>query len=446
MPGLSFDGAGRLPNQYSCHLSGMTIPSRLKRRIALRYLQWSIVGIITLFPIVIFIVPKGANTSFYLLLLLSLAGIACRYKPLGKTFTATLLAYWPIVLSMAGLVIATLFNQLSSGDLVSRAYDMPSRLACFAFLLWLLLLVPYKHIKHAQWGWIAGAILCAAILYIQTAAGANRPDRIFAIPLIPFGNIAMVMGVLALLSIGWNRSDEKVAILLKLLAGCAALYGSYLSKTRGGWIVLPIFIAIAVAVAKNVRLRHKLTFVLLAAVLLCSVYAFSRTVQERIGQAETELSQYFENKNPDTSIGIRFQLWHGSWVLFYENPVFGIGPERYPEGVRQLVARHIITPAAADHPHSHNEVLFHMVTLGIFGLLAILSLYIVPAYYFFREIDSPDRETRSIAGMGLALTLGFFVFGLSDVMFYWTVSHTFYAIVLAVLFAHLVKRKAVLNK
>jgi O-antigen ligase len=297
-----------------------------------------------------------------------------------------------------------------------------------------------------QWGFIAGAIICATAIYVETAAGTARPARIFTIPLIPFGNIAMMMGVLALLSIGWNRRDERLVILLKLLAGGAALYGSYLSQTRGGWIALPIFIAIAVVIVRNVRLHHKFAYLLIATAMLSCVYFFSRTVQDRIDSVVTELNQYVEGENADTSVGIRFQLWHGAWVLFNEHPVFGVGREGYPDVVRQLAARDVITPAAANHPHSHNEILFHMATLGVFGLLAILSLYIVPAYYFFREIHSPDRQLRTVAGMGLALTLGFFVFGLTDVMFYWAVSHTFYAMVLSVLFAHLVKRKAVLNK
>lgn len=409
-------------------------------------MQWSIVGIITLFPIVIFVVPKGANTSFYLLLLLSLAGIVRGYKPMGKTFGAMLRDYWPIALSMAGLIIATLFNQLSNGELVSKAYDMPSRLACFALLLWILLLVPDRHLKQVQWGFIAGAIICAAVMYVESAAGVTRPERLFTIPLIPFGNIAMVMGILALLSIGWNRRDEKLLILLKLFAGGAALYGSYLSQSRGGWIALPVFIAIAVVVARNVRFHHKLGYLLIAAVMLSTVYAFSHTVQDRIELVAKEFSQYVEGENPDTSVGIRFQLWHGAWKLFYEHPVFGIGQEHYPEAVLQLAEHKVITPGAATHPHAHNEILFHMATLGVIGLLAILSLYIVPAYYFFREIYSRDRQMRTIAGMGLALTLGFFIYGLTDVMFYWSVSHTFYSIVLSVLFAQLVKRKAVLSK
>jgi O-antigen ligase len=411
----------------------------------LSYLQWSIVAICTAFPIVIFVVPRGANTSFYLLLVISLFGVASRYVPIGKGFGKILREYWPVNLAMVGLVCAIFANQLSLGHFVLKTYDMSSRLACFALLFWIMLLMPGKGMKHIQWGLIIGAMVCAAALYIQTGGGADRPQRLFGIPTIPFGNIALLMGILALLSIGWNEPGEKTSIVLKLAAGGSAVYGSYLSQTRGAWLALPVFMAIAFALLRNLRARHKFTFFVAAIVLLGSSYVLSSAIQKRIDEGASDISHYLDKKDLNTSLGTRLQLWRGSWLLLKERPVFGIGMEQFPRSLRQLAARHEITAEAAAQPHSHNELLFHMTTLGMPGLLAILSLYFVPAFYFFRELNHPDRETRTVAGMGLALALGFFIFGLTDVMFYWTVIHTFYVVVLAVLFAHLVKRKELLS-
>ncbi len=412
----------------------------------MHYLQWSVMAIATLFPMVVFVVPKGANSSFYLLLLFGLAGLACRCKPMGKSFGEVLREYWPIHLAMASLVCAILLNQWSSGNFSFKTYDMPFRLACFALIFWILLLVPDRHLKNVQWGLLAGTFICAAVLYFGTRAGIDRPLRLFNVPIVPFANIAILMGILTLFSIAWNRSNEKFLIGLKLLAGASALYGSHLSQTRGSWIVLPVFVAIAWAFLTDVKLRHKAMLVLLSTILLLGSYMLSNTVQTRVNDGMSDVSQYFQNKNLNTPVGIRLQLWRGSWLAFMENPFFGIGRERYANGALLLADRGEITLDAATHPHSHNELLFHMMTLGVFGMVAILSLYFVPAFFFLREIRHPDRELRTVAGMGLALTLGFFVFGLTDVMFYWSVSYTFYVIVLAVLFAHLVKRKASLQE
>jgi O-antigen ligase len=409
------------------------------------YLQWTVAAIAILFPAIFLTVPRAGNASFYLLALCSLIGIGCRLEPMGKSFSQLVREYWPVNLAMSGLVFAILIHQLSSGRFLPNMFEMPLQLACFALLFWILLLLPADRLKNVQWGLVAGSLLCTGAIYIQTAAGAERPLHVLNVPLIPFGQLAMLMGILALLSTGWNERNEKIAVALKMLAGGAALYGSYLTQTRGGWIALPIFVAIAFAVFRNIHRRFKLSLLLIALALLCGSYILGGTVQRRVVEAASDVRQYADGSNKNTSVGLRLQLWHGAWILFKENPVFGIGRERYPEAVRQLVQRQVISPDAAAHPHSHNEVLFHMATLGIVGLLALLSLYFVPAFYFFRDLRNPDRETRTIAGMGLALSLGFFVFGLTDVMFYWRVSYLFYAILLSVLFACLVKRKSLVN-
>lgn len=349
--------------------------------------------------------------------------------------------YWPANVAMTGLILAELIHQILTGDFLSRSYEVPARLACFALLCWVMLLVPVKLLKKIQWSWAAGAIACAIALFMSTTAEIPRPLFVLGVPLNPFGDMAILMGVLAVLSIGWYGSHQKMAIAIKLIAVGAALYGSYLSQTRGGWVALPVFVIIAIAVFGHLHMRHKLAFLLFAIALMGGSYFFSNTIQQRIAEASSDIHQYFDGKEKNTSIGIRLQLWQGGTLLFKENPA-GIGRGNYPEAAKQLTKRHMLTPDAAVQPHLHNDMLWHLVTLGVSGLLATLLLYFVPAFYFFKDIRNPDKETRATAGMGLALTLGFFVFGLTDTMFYWRVSYTFYVVLLAMLFACLIKQKS----
>src|ERR1035437_2753073 len=415
-------------------------------RVDLHYLKWVEIAALVLCPVILLTLPRGGSAGFYLLLLCSLIGIACRFKPMGKSFLQVAREYWPINLAMAGMVCAIFFNHLSTGHFVIKTYDAPSRLALFALLFWILLLLSDKELKSIQWGLIAGTIVGSVALCIETSEGALRPLAILSTPINLFGNIVFLMGILTLFSIGWNRSNEKAFIALKLLAGGAGFYASYLSQTRGNWIVVPLFIVIGFSAHKKIRIRHQFTVLALAIVLFGSLYAFSSMVQTRVSAAQLDISHYINGDNLDTSIGIRFQLWKGAWLLFKENPFFGVGPERFTDALQALASRHVITPTAATFPHAHNDILFNMATLGIFGMLAILMLYFVPAFYFGREMRNSDSEVRTVASMGLALSLGFFFFGLTDLMFFsWTVSYTFYGVLLAAFFAHLVRRKAVLN-
>jgi len=413
----------------------------------LRYLKWALIAALILSPSALLVLPRGGNAGFYVLVLCSLVGLACRFKAMDKSFWALMLEYWPINLGMAGLVGAIFLNHLSTGHFVTKTYDMPSRLALFPLVFWILLLLSNKQLKNIQWGLMAGALAGVVALYIDTVSGTVRPGGVLSTPMIPFGNMVFLMGALSLFSIGWNTSSEKMLIALKLVAGCAGLYAAYLSQTRGTWIAIPLLIVIGLAAQKRVRLRDQSIVLASVIALLSAVYVFSGMVQDRVASAQQDLSQYAGGENLDTSIGIRLQLWKAAWLLFREHPFFGVGLERFTGALQELAARHVITPVAATFYHAHNEILFGMATLGVFGMAAILILYFVPAFYFAREIRHPDTEVRTVASMGLALNLGFFVFGLTDVMiFYWPVSQTFYCVLLPVLFAHLVKCKAALNR
>jgi O-antigen ligase len=411
----------------------------------LRYLKWAIFAVFTVGPASTLILPQNSSAAFHLLLLCALIGIACRLRPMGLTLGQTVRAYWPLCIAMAGLAIAVLLQQLAYGEMNVSAFDKPSRLAFFPLLFWLFLLFPSRVLKSVQWGLVTGVFVCTVFLFVETDGGALRPMNILAVPLIPFGNMVLLMGVLCLLSMGLNDRREKLMMGVKLLAGIVALYASYLTQARGGWIALPLFIAIAFMGLRHMPLRRKLAILAIFLSLICGSLVFSKMVQDRVNAATTDIKLYVSGESRDTSLGIRFQLWGASLMIFKENPGVGVGRDQYPGAVKELERRHVITALAASFPHSHNDILFSMAILGIFGALAMLSLYFVPAFYFLREIRNPDRELRTVAGMGAAVSLGFFVFGLTDAMFFWTQSFTIYGMLLPPLFAYMLRRNEILS-
>ncbi len=251
------------------------------------------------------------------------------------------------------------------------------------------------------------------------------------------------------LSIEYEVRDplwRRLGIALKLLAGAAGIYAAYLSQTRGAWIGIPVLLVITIFIlGRNIPLRRQLALFVGGSAVLLALFASTDLVQKRAAEAKLDISQYQDGKSLDTSLGIRIQLWKASWLLYAEHPWVGVGREGYQSAMGELESRKIISPLARIQPHSHNEILYNMATLGTFGLLAILSLYLVPGYYFLREIAHRDREIRATAGMGLVLCAGFLILGLVDVMFMWGASDNFYSIVAAILFAFIIKRKKMLS-
>jgi O-antigen ligase len=408
--------------------------------INLRYMKSFITVGLASFYVLALILDGAAGVIFALLVLTGLFAIASRQTVSGKSFWQISRQYWPLNLAMAAPLIAVLLHQLARGDFAARSFDLPFRLALFALIFWVVLFVPLKYMRHMQWAFIIGALLSTIKMYVLTDGGKTRYGHDF-IPIIIFAEMAMLLGFFAAFSIAWNKRSEKPLIFLKLLTACAVVYGAYISQSRGTWVTIPLFAGIAYAVAKDLQRRYKIVIAAIIVVVGATLFQYGSIVQERIAVAETDIQQYLQGTEVDTSLGIRFQLWRGSWILFKENPVFGVGVEEYPEALEDLAARKIITPTAASFPHSHNEVMFMISRLGIFGLLAILAVYFVPAYYFFRDLRDDDKEVRSVAGMGLVLCFGIMVLGLVDVVFLWWEIFPFYSISIALFLAYIIKRK-----
>lgn len=405
------------------------------------YFKWPVFLAIVLFPALSISLHNVGNACLFSLLILAIVAGVCRYKPMDIEFSQLLKDYWPLHLAMASLVIAVFLNQLLTGKFAVKYYDTALRIGLFAPVLWMVLALPLNYLKKIQWAFVLGAVLAVIKIHLLTTGGVIRPQNIGFLATIPFSDMALLFGVIALVSIGWNSLDEKLAVLLKVLACGAGIYVTILSQTRGSWLAIPVFAVTALMLLRNIRIRYRLTILVITLVALGTVFTCSDVVKTRIAAAKSDMTQYADQENTDTSLGVRLQLWRASWELFKENPVVGVGRENFSDGLESLAARNIITPLATSFSHSHNEILFNMAILGVFGLLAILSIYLVPGYYFARELRNPDSIVRTAAGMGLVLCLGFFVFGLTDMMFFWSVLGGVYSMSVAAFFACIIKRK-----
>ena len=139
------------------------------------------------------------------------------------------------------------------------------------------------------------------------------------------------------------------------------------------------------------------------------------------------------------------QLWGAAIKLFAKEPVFGIGRENYESSIKEMANRGEVTQDLTRLAHSHNEILFNMVTSGLLGLLSILALYLVPGYYFIREMKHPSPKVQTVAAMGVILAIGFFAFGLTDLMFFWPVLDGYYTIMVGALLVAVIKEKQLIQ-
>ena len=125
--------------------------------------------------------------------------------------------------------------------------------------------------------------------------------------------------------------------------------------------------------------------------------------------------------------------------MFKENPLLGngatnlFGPSLKTYADKEIVSRYTVDEEF-DEPH--NDILYMMAGHGLLGLLAILLLYFAPAWIFVRRLaEGVPQTARVAAAMGLCVCLGFFAFGLTELMYRGMRTMSFYALMIGWLMA-----------
>jgi putative inorganic carbon (HCO3(-)) transporter len=188
------------------------------------------------------------------------------------------------------------------------------------------------------------------------------------------------------------------AVLLLLTAGTVLAM-----QSRGAWLGL-LVAAAAFLVWHSRRLRLPAMFAAVAIIVLAVVIDPARPLELVVGRSGTGVG---------TASG-RIELWSRAIYGIRDFPFTGMGmntfrqvmPVRYPT---------LLHEANQDVAHAHNNLLQEALDLGIPGLVAYLSIWMVAAVLLVAVYRSSDgRPYRAMAGgLGGGL-IAHFVFGMTD--------------------------------
>ncbi|WP_024972425.1 O-antigen ligase family protein [Ralstonia pickettii] len=394
---------------------------------------------IAILPAFMLSVRGAAFLSFLLLLVAALWSMLASPADAMNRLRAMWHEHRWLILAMAAMPTAMLISAQSNPAAPRSVPFAYGRLWLFGFALFALLQLRPKQLESVQWGCVAGALASVVWAYLELRIG--RPDMIGAFAnTIPFGNLSLLMGLFSLISIGWSKGDGWLLIILRVVAGGAGLYASYLSQSRGGWIAIPVLLLIAVATLRHVGWKKRVTALLVFFALLAAVCVSSSVVRARFDQAVSDLRAYQAGQT-NTSIGIRFQLWKAAALMLTRHPLAGVGRGQFEPALKAIHAEGLITQEATAVEHAHNEFLYNGATLGVLGIGALLALYLVPAAYFLRAALCDDRVLQTTGAMGLTLCVGFVLFGLTEVMLIIAQTVVFYSVMVAVFTAHIHRRR-----
>lgn len=396
-------------------------------------IERTIAGIVFLYPVILFLVRGGMNASIFLIALLCIALLFTRANP-APLLDATSLS---LGIAMPSLLFAILISQIYHREFVAETYDSPARFLLVVPIFMALRNVNIKSLIGLQFGFPLATI--TAFVLIMSGESYNNSSRagLYFINEIHFGDLTLILGVLSALSINWGTKDSIYTLLFKIIGLFAGLVDSMLSGSRGGWLAIPFIILIWMIYKDHKPLFVKLTIAIVGSTLISLFsYFFIHSIHVRLNDVYSDLAS-FSQGNIDTSIGIRLQLWKAALHLFAENPIFGVGAEGFSRAMDTLSQSGYITSTAAQlgKGEVHNQILASLVRFGIFGLISILAVYLVPFYIFMRAARIGNSQQRTAAIMGMCLTLGFFIFGLTAEIFDLKMTAAFYSLTVSVLLA-----------
>lgn len=404
--------------------------------------------IAVIYPVCALFSKQANDVLFWLLVVLSIGVIFCR-KGKGYSFSRFLKDYWPLWLAMSLLFFAELSNQLFATRLrLSLLFSEPFRLVLLPLLVYGWLALPLEKLKQARWGWMLCAVAGGLFLFFISDMGKYRPNThecigvLEAISVIPFTNLVVLMGFMAIFAIGWDKPKKILGLVLGILVLFLVIEGAYVSQTRLSWIIVLIMSAVT---GRFFWKENRSAIVVIGCVVLfftaLSCFLMPKFhLLERVKQAQNDIVLY-QKGDANTSIGARLQLWEGALMIFTEHPWTGIGGRsaQFQDAIAQTDLT--LSHETKKQRQAHNEFLQRAVRYGILGIIAILAVLGTPFFYFIRYLRSSDSVLRTVAFIGMVYNLGICVWGLPDVIFEWRVTVQFYVVVFSVLFAILIKQK-----
>jgi O-antigen ligase len=406
-----------------------------------------------MFPVTFLTVRHGVHVSLFALLLITAyqfwhAGVKNMQLDCPRDFF--------ILFLFSGLLFSVLISQIFRGAIHPAAFDGPSRIlfAGVVFLLLKNLNVPYIRILGVA---IPSALICIFTVIILNPLDPHWMGRysMYFVDPNTLGSQTFILGLLSLLMIGWGGKKSIILLALQVLGGLLGLYVSIGSGSRGGWLTAP-FILLLILLLRLGDISHagqsqkqKMWLQTIAVcisiffVFLMGFY-FSEKLSTRIISGYFEILHWFSGANLDTSAGTRLSIWKFGFQFANESLLFGYGEEKNMMQVLKDSPLNIaanetaINTMALTGPHS--DIMSKLLSAGLFGLGAYLSLLLVPFSIFWKQRNAQDFNVKQAARIGLFYITGIFIAGLSNEQLSLKYLCTFYGLMIAVLLAQVLHK------
>lgn len=377
-------------------------------------LSKTLVGVIGALPFIyafniMFFVPEGDEFFRWTLLPSILIGLYQRYASGIWALDRYRQIFWPLVCYTVVLVALHLFQ----GGYESTAKS-------FLFIcLYFYFAQPFA----LKVGWIvylplfSAAELLMLSLYQVHIEGLTRVGG-FTNPLFlaMFGFCVMLLNLYLA-----EKMHGRFMRYLYFIAAVASLYVVMLTLSRGIILaIVPVFVLYVAFVLAKLRFGParlpQLAVFLLA---MTAVLVTSNAAMQRFSLGVHNFNQNTSDNGVDlahqaNSVGFRLMMWDFSLAAVANDPVLGLGKDRFEEEKKAFVDAgrvHSSMQALFLTTHAHNQYIQELVMRGLLGLFALLALFA----FHLNQARLLIAENRWVGYALVSIVLSFMVFGLTEV-------------------------------
>jgi O-antigen ligase len=323
----------------------------------------------------------------------------------------------------------------------TRELDRPSRFL-FASLALIILLKANIKGEYILYGAVIGSAGTGLLaLYQYFILDMARPSGFQIV--IAYGNDSLLLGLLALASVGFFSAHKKYILLaLCVFAAILGISAFIFSGARGGWLATPLILLVLWSYRKRLKASLQLLVVtLIFALTLFMLLNPNIQTLERLKAVNSNFDRYFSGDLINTSTGLRLEMWKSALYSFKEKPLFGTGEYGNKAYKQQQIEKGLVSPEISAFSHAHNELLTALSFRGLIGFLSVLSIYLVPLWLFskilFSKQISANSNQKLIALGGCLIPLSYFIYGLTQAMFDHNSGSTIYPFFIIVYWAAL---------
>lgn len=374
---------------------------------------WSAAVLLFLAPALNLIWQGGSGYCFFLLLGMALY-MAVRYRRAAGYFAALRDYPW-YVAGMFSMLLAALVQQIVYGLWMPRQFDAYSRFALAVSVFLMLRQMPARYFRAIGWGCAAGALVLGVLALAQRPEGGwtdnDRLNNDYTNP-IPYGDTALLLAFLSVFTIGWDGAKyRRLVAAVKIAALVAGSFSSYSSGTRGGWVSIPVFLVLLGVQYGWFANARRLAAGAALVVIGVGVLLATPRIDQRMHDFSADLTRLSQG-DPNSSTGIRLELWRASAHLYRQHPVYGVGKGRL-ESSMEALSKTGYMPELVVNERAHSDFFSTLAELGSVGIVCLFIFYYGSTVYFWRRRASVDPFIRTAAWSGLAVSASTIVFGLT---------------------------------